>query len=147
MSHNRICSFTINVFKATPVIGIFLLSLFLDMYVFLITCHLFCFIAISQLSVWELLLTCSSFHFHTQLSSCEPPFPLSHPKISLSLFYISKYDSVSIYHVPHCLISLSFLCSSFSLLTITISLPDPLLFFVPPFSTLPIFHLWPASTN
>lgn len=93
------------------------------------------------------LFTCPSFHFHTQLSSCEPPFPLSHPKTSLSLFYISKYDSVSIYHIPHCLISLSFLCSSFSLLTMTISLPDPVMFFVPPFSPLPIFHLWPASTN
>lgn len=80
-----------------------------------------------------LLLTCSSFQFYIQLSSCRPPSTLSHSKTSLSLFYISKRDRVSIHPIAHCLSSLSLLFSSFSLFTTIIPLPDPVILFCPSF--------------
>lgn len=81
----------------------------------------------------SLLLTCSLFHFHIHLSSRGPPSTLSHPKTSPSLFYISKHDPVFITPVPCCLISLSFLFSSFPLFAIIIPLPDPVRLFCPSF--------------
>lgn len=78
-------------------------------------------------------LPCSLFHFHIQLSSCRPPPSFLHPKTSLSLFYRSKHDPVFIYPTPHCLISLSFLCSSFPLYPTIIPLPDLVILFCPSF--------------
>lgn len=74
--------------------------------------------------------------------------PLYHSLKHPCLFYISKHDPVSIYPIPHRLISLLFLFSSFPLFTIIIPLPDPVILFLPFLSLLsPFFHLWPASTN
>lgn len=134
MSHNRICCFTIIVFDATSVIGVFLLSLFSGIcFSWYLSPLLFYLHQSVVICLRTFLLTDSSFHFHLQLSSCGPPSTLSHPKTSLSLFYISKHDPVSIYPIAQCFSSLSFLFSSFPLFTIIIPLLDPVILFCPSF--------------